>query len=47
MLIAAAVQQVQIDISARYFNHNALYHVLQDMGLFLVFVTVQELCKQP
>ena len=47
MLLAAAVQQMQIDISARYFNYNALYHVLQGGGLFMVFVTARELCREP
>jgi len=36
-LVAAAVQQSGIALHPRYFNHNALYHVLQAVALFLVF----------
>jgi len=45
-LLAAVVQQMQFDISARYFSHNALYHVLQGIGLFLVFVMARGLCEK-
>jgi len=41
-LIAAAVQQSQIALHPR-FNHNALYHVLQAVALFLVFRASQVL----
>ena len=44
-LIAAVVQQMRVDISARYFNHNALYHVLQGIGLYMIFVMARELCE--
>jgi hypothetical protein len=27
----------------RYFNHNAVYHVLQAVGLFLIFVTARDI----
>lgn len=36
-LIAAGVQQSGIALHARYFNHNALYHLLQAIALFLIF----------
>ena len=36
--VAAAVQQAGISIHPTYFNHNALYHVIQGVGLFLVFL---------
>jgi hypothetical protein len=35
--VAAAVQQGRVGLHPRYFNHNALYHVIQGVGLFLVF----------
>lgn len=46
MVMAAVVQQMQIDISAKYFNHNALYHVLQGIGLYMVFVMARAMCGQ-
>ena len=36
--VAAAVQQAGISIHPTYFNHNALYHVIQGIGLLLVFL---------
>jgi hypothetical protein len=39
MLIAAGVQQAKLGLHPHYFNHNAVYHVLQAIGLFLVFLT--------
>lgn len=44
-LLAAGVQQARIDISPRYFSHNALYHVLQGFGLSMVFVTSVKMCR--
>jgi len=38
-LIAAGVQQSRIALHPIYFNHNALYHVLQAIALFLIFRT--------
>ena len=35
--VAAGVQQMGIGVHAKYFNHNALYHVVQAAGLYLVF----------
>jgi len=37
MLFAAAVQQAKIEIEPRYFDHNALYHLLQAIELFICF----------
>ena len=34
---AAGIQQLEIGVHARYFSHNALYHVVQAMGLYLIF----------
>jgi hypothetical protein len=36
--VAAAVQQLGIAIHPVYFNHNALYHVLQGISLFLILL---------
>ena len=38
-LVAAGVQQARIAVHPTYFNHNALYHVLQAVALFLIFRT--------
>ena len=35
--VAAGIQQMGIGVHAKYFNHNALYHVVQAAGLYLVF----------
>ena len=35
--IAAAVQQLEIGLNDKYFGHNALYHVVQAIGLYFVF----------
>jgi hypothetical protein len=35
--MAAAVQQSGLGLHPRYFNHNALYHLIQAIGLFLFF----------
>ncbi|WP_041448614.1 hypothetical protein [Anaeromyxobacter sp. Fw109-5] len=35
--VAAAVQQGGVALHPRYFDHNALYHVIQAVGLYLVF----------
>ena len=45
VLVAAGVQQARIGIHPRYFNHNALYHLLQALGLFLIFVTARDITK--
>jgi hypothetical protein len=36
--VAAGVQQAGIAVHPVYFNHNALYHVIQGVALFLIFV---------
>jgi uncharacterized membrane protein len=36
--VAAGVQQLRIAIHPVYFNHNALYHVIQGIALFLIFL---------
>lgn len=35
--VAAGVQQAEISLHPSYFNHNALYHLIQAIGLFLIF----------
>jgi hypothetical protein len=35
--VAAAVQWAAIPIHPDYFNHNALYHLIQAAGLFMIF----------
>ena len=42
MLVASAAQQAKIGIDPRYFNHNALYHLLQAVALFMVFLAARE-----
>lgn len=39
---AAAIQQLQISISAEYFDHNATYHTVQGIGLFYIFKGARE-----
>ena len=34
---AAAVQQLRIDVDPTYFDHNALYHVMQGIALVLIY----------
>ena len=43
MFIAAAVQQAKIALHPRYFNHNALYHLIQALALWLLFLGLRRL----
>lgn len=43
--VAAAIQQLRIAIHPMYFNHNALYHVVQAVALALVFVASRGLLE--
>ncbi len=36
-LAAVPIQQAEIGLHPRYFNHNALYHVVQGLGFLLLF----------
>jgi hypothetical protein len=45
MLIAAGVQQLHIGLHPQYFNHNALYHVIQAIALLLLFITIKSLIR--
>lgn len=40
---AAAIQQLGIGLHPTYLSHNALYHVLQGVSLFLIFVAARGL----
>ncbi|SVB40591.1 uncharacterized protein METZ01_LOCUS193445, partial [marine metagenome] len=35
--VAAGIQQLEIGVHPKYFGHNALYHVVQAVGLSLIF----------
>ncbi len=41
MLLASGAQQAQIGISPRYFNYNSVYHSLQAIALFLIFIAAR------
>lgn len=43
MLKAALLQQMQIGLHPLYFNHNALYHVIQFIALWLLFIALKTL----
>jgi hypothetical protein len=38
VVLAAAIQQLKIGVHPEYFNHNALYHVLQAIAIYLLFL---------
>ncbi len=39
--VAAAVQQLEFAVHPVYFNHNALYHVIQGIALFLLVLSAK------
>jgi hypothetical protein len=43
MFIAAGVQQARIALHPTYFDHNALYHLLQAVALWLLFLGLRRL----
>jgi hypothetical protein len=43
--IAATIQHTGISIHPRYFNHNALYHLIQAVALFLIYWTARVLVR--
>jgi hypothetical protein len=45
--VAAGVQQLRVGIHPVYFNHNALYHVLQGIALFLIFLGAGHVTMSP
>jgi hypothetical protein len=44
---AAAVQQLRIAVHPIYFNHNALYHVIQGVALAMIYVGARWLTSPP
>jgi len=44
-LIAAVIQQTQTGIVALGLSHNALYHLVQAVGLLLIFLTARSLAR--
>jgi hypothetical protein len=44
-LVAAAVQQLHVGIHPVYFNHNALYHVIQGAALGMIFVAARSISR--
>lgn len=43
--VAAGIQQLEIGIHSTYFGHNALYHVVQAAGLYLIFLGARFIVK--
>jgi hypothetical protein len=44
--VAAGVQNFRISLHPRYFNHNALYHLLQGVALLLIFAFAYRVVQQ-
>jgi hypothetical protein len=44
-LAAAAAQQLHVSLHPVYFNHNALYHVIQGAALGVIFVAARSLAR--
>jgi hypothetical protein len=44
-LVAAVVQQFRVGIHPVYFNHNALYHVIQGGALGMIFVAARSISR--
>jgi hypothetical protein len=45
-LVAAGVQHFRISLHPHYFNHNAFYHLLQGIALFMIFVAARHFVTQ-
>ena len=43
--VAAAVQQIRINLHPIYFNYNALYHLIQAFAFVLLFLAARALVK--
>jgi len=41
--VAAAVQQLKVGVHPVYFNHNALYHLIQFVALWMIFIAARQL----
>lgn len=46
MLVAAGLQQAKLGIHPHYFDHNAVYHVLQGIGLFMLLIPALDRSRQ-
>lgn len=44
-LVAAGVQRLHVSIHPVYFNHNALYHVIQGAALGMIFVPARSISR--
>jgi hypothetical protein len=44
--IAAWIQQSQIALHPIYFNHNALYHLVQAIALLLIFFALKKIVSR-
>ena len=44
-LVAAVVQQLGFDLHPVWFNHNALYHLIQALGLWLIYRAARGLVR--
>jgi hypothetical protein len=42
-LVASLAQQARIDVHPRYFDHNALYHVLEAVALLFLWYAARSL----
>ena len=42
-IVAAAIQHYQVAVHPVYFNHNALYHVVQGTALIMIFWSARSL----
>jgi len=47
MFIAAGLQQCRVALHPAYFNHNALYHALQAIALWMLFVCARWVIARP
>ena len=45
--VAAAVQQLRIGVHPAYFNHNALYHVIQAVALVMIYAGARYVAGLP
>jgi hypothetical protein len=44
---AAGIQQLKLDVNPTYFDHNALYHVIQAVALVLLYVCFRGIFSSP
>jgi len=45
-VVAAAIQQFRVALHPVYFNHNALYHLVQTAALFMIFWSARSLAHK-